>query len=77
MKSVILAAAVATVIGGFSMSGSAIAAKGGDTVLSDDLSRRGPGTTSGSGDTVEANCPTDPSGYDWQGSTGKWNGQSG
>lgn len=39
------------------------------TVINDDMPRRGPGSTSGSGDTVEANCPTDPSGYDWQNAT--------
>ncbi len=33
------------------------------------MPRRAPGSTSGSGDTVEANCPTDPSGNDWQGAT--------
>lgn len=43
---------------------------GDSQVINDDLSRRGPGSTSGSGDTVEANCPTDPSGNAWQGATG-------
>lgn len=38
-------------------------------VIDDDMSRRGPGSTSGSGDTVEANCPLDPSGNAWQGAT--------
>jgi len=38
-------------------------------IIDDDMSRRGPGSESGSGDTVEANCPTDPSGNAWQGST--------
>jgi hypothetical protein len=56
---------IAAVIAG--MSGSALA-KGND-VLSDDMSRRGPGSTSGSGDTVEANC----GGPDYQGATAKLN----
>ena len=38
-------------------------------VINDYMPRRAPGSTSGSGDTVEANCPTDPSGNDWQGAT--------
>jgi len=38
-------------------------------VIDDNMSRRGPGSTSGSGDTVEANCPADPSGNAWQGAT--------
>lgn len=37
--------------------------------INDDFSRRPAGSASGSGDTVEANCPADPSGNDWQGST--------
>jgi len=40
-----------------------------DVVINDYMPRRGPNTTSGSGDTVEANCATDPSGNDWQGAT--------
>jgi len=39
------------------------------TVINDEMPRRPAGSTSGSGDTVEANCPTDPSGYDWQNAT--------
>jgi hypothetical protein len=39
--------------------------KGNDDVIDDDMSRRGPGSTSGSGDTVEANC----GGPDYQGAT--------
>ena len=35
------------------------------------MPRRAPGSTSGSGDTVEANCDTDPSGYAWQNATAK------
>ena len=38
-------------------------------VIDDDMTRRGPGSTSGSGDTVEANCAADPSGNAWQGAT--------
>lgn len=38
-------------------------------VINDDMPRRGPGTTSGSGDTVEANCAVDPSGNAWQDAT--------
>lgn len=45
------------------------AAMAGSNVIDDDMSRRGPGSTSGSGDTVEANCPQDPSGNAWQGAT--------
>ncbi|MDH3981060.1 MAG: hypothetical protein OEU91_11180 [Gammaproteobacteria bacterium] len=48
------------------VSGSAFAKPGND-VISDDLSRRGPGSTSGSGHTVEGNC----GGPDYQGATGK------
>jgi hypothetical protein len=50
---------IAAVIAG--LSGSALAAKGGggSLVVDDDMSRRGPGSTSGSGDTVEANCGGD------------------
>ena len=40
-----------------------------DVVINDYMPRRGPLSESGSGDTVEANCATDPSGYDWQGAT--------
>jgi len=37
--------------------------------IDDNMTRRGPGSASGSGDTVEANCATDPSGNAWQGAT--------
>ncbi len=37
--------------------------------IDDDMTRRPAGSTSGSGDTVEANCPVDPSGNAWQGAT--------
>lgn len=39
------------------------------TVIHDNMTRRAPGSTSGSGHTVEANCPQDPSGNAWQGAT--------
>jgi len=38
-------------------------------VIDDAMPRRPPGSFSGSGDTVEANCPGDPSGNAWQGTT--------
>lgn len=38
----------------------------GAVVIQGEVPRRAPGTTSGSGDTVEANCPPDPRGNDWQ-----------
>ena len=44
-------------------------AQAGVVVINDEMPRRGPGSTSGSGDTVEANCPTDPGGDAWQGAT--------
>jgi hypothetical protein len=39
------------------------------TVVNVDMKRRAPGSTSGSGHTVEANCPVDPSGNAWQDAT--------
>jgi len=45
------------------------AALAGSEVIDENMTRRGPGSTSGSGDTVEANCATDPSGNAWQGAT--------
>jgi hypothetical protein len=60
--------AIAIAIGGLSVSGAAISkGKGSNDVIDDDLSRRGAGSTSGSGHTVEGNC----GGPDYQGSTGK------
>ncbi len=56
---------IAAVMAG--MSGTAFA-KGND-VISDDMSRRGPLSTSGSGHTVEGNC----GGADYQGATAKLN----
>jgi len=47
---------IAALIGGLSVSGNSFAAKGASNSLDDDLSRRGPGSTSGSGHTVEGNC---------------------
>jgi hypothetical protein len=41
----------------------------GDVAYDNYMTRRAPGSTSGSGHTVEAECPTDPSGNDWQGAT--------
>jgi len=42
---------------------------GSNKAIDDFMSRRGPGSTSGSGDTVEANCAADPGGNAWQGAT--------
>ena len=70
-KRVLLTAAMASAmtVGGLSFTGTVMAkgGPGGDYTVNDDLSRRGPGSTSGSGDTVEANC----GGPDYQGATGK------
>jgi hypothetical protein len=44
-------------------------AQAGVVVINDEMPRRGPGSTSGSGDTVEANCAADPGGDAWQGAT--------
>lgn len=52
-----------------SMGAVSSAALAGSTVIDAGMTRRGPGSTSGSGDTVEANCPADPSGNAWQGAT--------
>ena len=46
-----------------------LAGKGSSDVIDDPMPRRAPGSASGSGDTVEANCPTDPSGNAWPGAT--------
>ena len=40
-----------------------------NTTIDDDMTRRAAGSTSGSGHTVEAECPIDPSGNGWQGAT--------
>ena len=65
MKRLILTAAMAALVG--TLPGLAFA--GDELVINDNMPRRGPGSTSGSGDTVEGNCPTDPTGNAWQGST--------
>lgn len=61
-----LGKAFTLLVGGLSISGVVLA---GAVTTNADMPRRAPGSTSGSGDTVEANCPTDPSGNDWQGAT--------
>jgi hypothetical protein len=77
MKYSTLTAAVVALIGSSVAftSGSALAAghkgPGADDVIDSAMTRRAPGSTSGSGDTVEANCDTDPSGNAWQGATAK------
>ncbi len=58
-----------TLIAGVIAGMSGMAQAGSSEVIDDDMSRRGPGSTSGSGDTVEANCPIDPAGNAWQGAT--------
>ncbi len=63
LKLTIMAAALASMT---SIPGVVIADQ---PAINDDMSRRPAGSASGSGHTVEANCPTDPSGDDWQGST--------
>lgn len=63
MKRLILATAMAGIIG--TLPGLAFA--GDELVINDDMQRRGPFTTSGSGDTVEANCGDD--GNSWQGAS--------
>jgi hypothetical protein len=67
MKRLILTAAMAALIG--TLPGLAQAAGGDELVINSDMPRRPAGSTSGSGDTVEANCPTDPSGNAWQDAT--------
>ncbi len=56
-----LAAFIGLTVSGFAMAGS--------SVIDDSMSRRAPGSASGSGDMVEVNCPVDPSGNAWQGAT--------
>jgi hypothetical protein len=65
---------LAAVMLGMGMSATAVmaddkdaGAKGSSIVIDDPMPRRPAGSTSGSGDTVEANCPADPSGNAWQG----------
>ncbi|MEN8205064.1 MAG: hypothetical protein ABFS24_03520 [Pseudomonadota bacterium] len=64
MKRSILTTAIAALVSGLTLSGIAQAA-----TLKDDFSRRPAGSASGSGDTVEAECPVDPSGNSWQDAT--------
>lgn len=45
---------------------SGLAYAGDEQVINDEMPRRPAGSLSGSGDSVEANCAADPSGYDWQ-----------
>jgi len=65
MKRLILTAAMAALVG----TAPGLTFAGDEQVINDEMPRRAPGSTSGSGDTVEGNCATDPSGYDWQNST--------
>jgi len=60
--------AIAAAIGTMCASGSAFAKKGGDSIIDDDLTRRGVGSTSGSGHTVVGNCGDN--GNAWQDATG-------
>jgi hypothetical protein len=59
---------IAAAIGAMSASGAVYAAKGGDDIIDDDLTRRPAGSTSGSGDTVVGNCGDN--GNAWQDATG-------
>lgn len=67
MKRTILTTAIAALVGGLAFTGTAVA----DKTLDVDFTRRAPNSTSGSGHTVEAECPADPSGNGWQGTTAK------
>ncbi len=53
----------------FAMTVGSSAVLAGSSVIDDNMTRRAPGSASGSGDTVEANCATDPSGNAWQNAT--------
>ncbi len=53
---------------GMGMASTAALASTSETI-DDSMTRRAPGSTSGSGHTVEANCVTDPNGNAWQGAT--------
>ena len=72
-KATTLAASLACM--GMGMTSTAVVAGDNDdddgftTVVNVDMKRRAPGSTSGSGHTVEANCPVDPSGNAWQDAT--------
>jgi len=54
---------------GMGLASTAALAGSSNKAIDDDMTRRPAGSTSGSGDTVEANCSTDPSGNAWQGAT--------
>ena len=56
-----------TLIAGLIAGMSGVAYAGGDDAVSDDMSRRAAGSTSGSGDTVVGNCGDN--GNAWQGAT--------
>lgn len=59
-----LVASTLFTLSGVTLSGVVLA---GAVVIDDTMTRRGPDTVSGDKvSTVEANCATDPSGYDWQ-----------
>ncbi len=60
--------AIAVLVGSLAFTGMALA---GSVTINADMTRRAPNSTSGSGDTVEANCPPDPSSNSWQGATAK------
>ncbi len=60
---------LAAVLLSMGMASTAALASPSKTAIDDDMTRRGPGSTSGSGDTVEDNCAIDPSGNAWQGAT--------
>ena len=66
MKSLQLRKVIFVFVGSLAISA---IAQAGAVVINDEMPRRAPGSTSGSGDTVEDNCPTDPDGNDWQGAT--------
>ena len=67
IKMTTIAAAVAALVG--TLPGLVQAGSGDEQVINADMSRRPAGSTSGSGDTVEAECPADPSGNAWQDAT--------
>lgn len=67
MKMLKMTTLAAALVAMGTVSGAALAAP--KKVIDDNMTRRPAGSTSGSGDTVEANCPADPSGNAWQGAT--------
>ncbi len=60
---------LAAVLLSMGMASTAALASPSNKAIDEDMTRRAPGSSSGSGDTVEANCATDPSGNAWQGAT--------